>query len=150
RARPSRVRPGRLGAPALCVRGVCHCCQPARRDLHRRLAELVAGDEERARHLALATTPPDEEVAQVLEEAAELARSRGAWDAAGELLELARSFTPSTRLELARRRALTAAEYHIHAGDRSRGRLLLERLLVETPDGAVRSKALRLLAEVQY
>jgi hypothetical protein len=43
--------------------------------IHRRLAWLVTDPEERARHLALGTTPPDGGVADVLEEAAERARS---------------------------------------------------------------------------
>jgi predicted ATPase len=42
----------------------------ARRELHRRLAEVVGDPEERARHLALAVEPPDAEVAATLEEAA--------------------------------------------------------------------------------
>ena len=49
-----------------------------RRDLHRRLAEIVAYPEERARHVALAAEGPDEEVALALEEGARSAYSRGA------------------------------------------------------------------------
>ena len=49
-----------------------------RRRLHRRLAQVVLDPEEHARHLALATDRPDLGVAKTLEDAAELARSRGA------------------------------------------------------------------------
>jgi len=41
-----------------------------RREIHRRLAALVSDAEERARHLALSTEGPDEEVALALDEAA--------------------------------------------------------------------------------
>jgi hypothetical protein len=53
----------------------------ARRTVHRRLAELVADPEERARHLALAAGGPDPEVARALEEAGRHARRGGAPDA---------------------------------------------------------------------
>ena len=67
----------------------------SRRMLHRRLAELTAAeDDEHSRHLALASSPPDEEVAQALERGAARARQRGAWQFAAELLEHARAFTP--------------------------------------------------------
>src|SRR3954469_6573304 len=65
-----------------------------RRELHGRLAELVEDSEERVRHLALATVGRDETVAAALEDAAAGARARGAWDAAGELLEQASALTP--------------------------------------------------------
>jgi predicted ATPase len=53
-----------------------------RRDVHRRLAGVVADQEERARHLALAADGPDEGVASELEDAALRASKRGAPDAA--------------------------------------------------------------------
>ena len=121
-----------------------------RRELHKRLAELVDDSEEQARHLALGAIPPDEEVAARLEAAALQARGRGAWDAGGELLELANAFTPPAQLESQRSRAVRAAEYHIHAGDRPRARSLVESVLVDAPRGPLRSEALRLLAEIHY
>lgn len=120
----------------------------ARRRLHRHLAERVADTEEQARHLAIATIGPDEEVARVLEAGAVLARSRGAWESAAWLLERARSLTPSDRPAEAARRAIAAAEHHAHAGDRFRARRLLEELLAEPPGALLRAHALRLLAEV--
>jgi DNA-binding CsgD family transcriptional regulator len=121
-----------------------------RRALHRRLAGLVADPEERVRHLALATGRPDEDVAAALEEAAGGARARGAWEAAGELLEQARALTPPALPEAARARGVRAAEHHIHAGDRPRARALLEELLADAPRGNTRADALRLLAEIRY
>ena len=119
-----------------------------RRQLHRRLAELAEDGEERVRHLALATAGPDEAVATALEDAAEGARARGAWDAAGELLEQASALTPLE--DRARKRAVRAAEHHIHAGDRPRSRALLERVLDSQPPGPRRAEALGLLSTVRY
>ena len=120
-----------------------------RRRMHRRLAAVVGEPEERARHLALAAEGPDEEVAAALEEAAGLARARGAWDAAGELLERARRLTPPDRLDHAWRRGLRAAEHHVHAGDRTRGRTLLEEILADDLPGPVRAEALCLLGGIR-
>ena len=121
-----------------------------RRALHGCLADLVSEPEEQARHRALATEQPDEQVAAALEQAAAAARARGAWETAGELLEQARALTPDARPYAARARGLRAAEHHIHAGDRRRARALLEAILEEAPPGPARSDALRLLAEIVY
>jgi DNA-binding CsgD family transcriptional regulator len=121
-----------------------------RRALHSRLAELVADTEERARHLALATIPPDEQIAAAVEGAAEHARLRGAWDAAGELLEQACAFTPLECPEVSAGRVVRAAECYIHAGDRPRARALLESVLAQAHSGPVCSNALRLLAEIRW
>jgi predicted ATPase len=65
-----------------------------RREVHRELAGRVTDAEARARHLALAATGPDDEVAENLVRAARSAVRRGAPDAAIELLELAYELTP--------------------------------------------------------
>ena len=64
------------------------------RSLHARLAKIVPTAEERARHLALATAEPSDEIASVLEEAAQAAHSRGAPATAAELAEQALRLTP--------------------------------------------------------
>jgi DNA-binding CsgD family transcriptional regulator len=120
------------------------------RQLHRRLALLVVDQEERARHLAMATTHADEPVARALEQAAALARARGGWESAAELLERARSLTPPEHDQAALRRTISAAEHHIHAGDRTRARALLEGQLADRIQGPLLPEALRLLGEISY
>jgi DNA-binding CsgD family transcriptional regulator len=110
-----------------------------RRRTHARLAEAVDDLEQRARHLALAASAPDDEVAALLDAAAAGARARGAPDAAAELLERAAAL--STTADARRARAIHAAEHFFHAGDRGRAREMAEDVLAEGPDGA----ALRLL-----
>lgn len=120
------------------------------RELHRQLSELVSEPEERVRHLALATNEPNEDVAAALQEGATLARERGAWESAGELLEQARALTPTSLADAAQARGVRAAEHYIHAGDRPRARSLLEEILPDTLPGPTRSDGLRLLAEICY
>jgi DNA-binding CsgD family transcriptional regulator len=122
----------------------------ARCELHRRLAQLVSDPEERARHLALATSHADESVALALEAGAAAARSRGAWESAAELLERARKLTPPDRPDEDYRRGIAAAEHHVHAGERSRARVLLGDILGEPLPRSLRADALRLLAEISY
>lgn len=119
-----------------------------RRRLHLRLADLVAGLDERAWHLALGADRPSEDVAAQLEEAATHARARGAWDNAAELLERARGLTPPDKVDEGWRRSLLAAECQVHAGDRPRGRTLIEGVLAEDPPAPVRAQALCLLGEI--
>src|SRR4051812_50161907 len=88
-----------------------------RRLLHRRLAELRVDLEERARHLAIAATDPDEEVARALEAGASHARARGAALVAAELSELAVEVTPRDRVEEVVRRRITAGEHAKQAGE---------------------------------
>jgi DNA-binding CsgD family transcriptional regulator len=121
-----------------------------RRRLHSRLAELVLDGEERARHLALATTGPDAHVAQALEEAARHARGRGAPDAAAELGELARQLTPLEDEEGIRRRSMDAAEYHFDAGDASRAIALLEEAVDSSPPGPGRAEILFRLSSMSW
>jgi len=118
--------------------------------LHRRLAELVDDPEEHAHHLGLATPKADEEVAATIEAAADRARTRGGWSSAADLLEHARRLTSASDPGAADRRAIRAAEHHVHAGDRPRARALLEEVLDRAPRGPLRCDALRLLADVRY
>jgi tetratricopeptide (TPR) repeat protein len=118
--------------------------------VHARLAAFVDEPEERARHLALASTGPDAELARVLDEAAELARCRGAPEAAAELVEEAHRLTPPRLIADARRRAIHAADYHFHAGELTRARALLDDVLRHEHAGRLRAEALRLLAEIHY
>ena len=81
-----------------------------RRQLHKRLAVVVSDIEQRARHLALSTTEPDEATAAELEQAAQQAAAeRGAQQAAAELFAAARRLTPEDRSDELTRRTLGEA-----------------------------------------
>jgi DNA-binding NarL/FixJ family response regulator len=88
-----------------------------RRQLHKRLALVVSDPEQRARHLALCTREPDEEVAAELEEAAALAARRGAQESAAELFSAAKRLTPPAREEELTSRGLGEAKALLAAGD---------------------------------
>jgi DNA-binding CsgD family transcriptional regulator len=120
-----------------------------RQALHRRAAELVSEVEERARHLALASIRPDPAVATELDEAARLARARGAPETAAELSELAASRTPATDPARRGARLLSAARLYMDAGDLGRAEHLAEKALSEQPPDAVRAEALQLTAQVR-
>lgn len=120
-----------------------------RRRVHRRLAAVVPLPEERIRHLALAAEGPDNGVAAALDDAARGALARGAPGAAAELAEQARRLTPAESLSDGQRRSIEAADYHLHAGDTARGRLLLEEVVREAPAGDLRSAGLQALATVR-
>ncbi len=121
-----------------------------RRALHLRIAAVVLDPEERARHLALAASGPDDAVAQALDEAAWAAAGRGAPDAAAEMCELARRLTPPDDQDQARRRAVRAARHHFGAGDWPLARAQLEEIVGATSPGPARAHALQLLGEVRY
>ena len=118
-----------------------------RREAHGRLAAVVDDPVERARHLALASDGPDQEVAAILESAATLTRARGTSSAAAELSEYALRLTPLGALEDRHRRTLAAARAHVQSADMQRARALLLDLLPQVDAGA-RAEALVLLSEI--
>ncbi|HEY7017747.1 MAG TPA: AAA family ATPase [Gaiellaceae bacterium] len=120
-----------------------------RRRLHRRLAELDVGPEERARHLAIAATGPDEEIAAALAAAATHARARGAAQAAAELAVRAVESTPSDALASLNRRRVAAAEDCRYAGDLKRAEALLDEAVDSSEPGRARAEALSQLAGVR-
>lgn len=120
-----------------------------RRRVHGRLAEVVRDQEARARHLALAADRPDIAVAEALDRAGGLARSRGAPEAAAELLEQACRLTPADRAEDRRRRIVRAAQFHLEAGATTRAEELLEEAVATSPSGPVRGEALLRLSWVR-
>lgn len=119
-----------------------------RRDVHRQLAAVVTEAEERARHLALGAAKPDEDVACALDEAALLARRRGAPDAAGELQEQAARLTPAADAPAVHRRRTQAAAHFFHAGACAQARALLQAVLAEEGGGTQRTTALHLLGRI--
>ena len=118
-----------------------------RRDLHRRLAEVVTEPEEHARHAALAAEGPNEAVAAELERASEHAYARGAPDAAADLVERALTLTADARQRV--RRLQAAARYHLRAGDIARARNALENALATAEPGNERASVLLQLGEVR-
>jgi DNA-binding CsgD family transcriptional regulator len=120
-----------------------------RRHAHGRLALVVADQLDRARHLALSTESPDNQIAAVLEDAAAVASTRGALIAAAELAEHALRLTPPGAHSDRHRRALAAARAERTAGAWTRARSVLADLLAETRDGSWRAEALVLLAELE-
>jgi DNA-binding CsgD family transcriptional regulator len=121
----------------------------SRADEHRALADVVDDPEQRARHLALASTAPDETTARSLESAAQAARARGAPDAAAELVELALQLTPAGSPSVARLR-LELADHLYLAGDFQRAAAVLEELVDTLPGGDTRARAMLSLAEIAY
>ena len=110
--------------------------------IHRVLAEIAEEPEERARHLAAATTAPDRAVADLLEESARDAARRGAPAMAAELLEHGSRVTPAESGFESGRRAVDAGWYWFVAGDGDRARTLLESGLAAAPRGRDRASAL--------
>ena len=121
-----------------------------RQQVHRALAERVADPEERARHLALAATGPDEETAQALDRAAELVGSRGAVAVAAELKGLAVRLTPPGDGDALARRRQELAERLYFAGDASAARRELEPLVAALPAGERRAEILLDLGSVVW
>ena len=122
----------------------------ARRDLHRRVAEIVTEPEELARHLAMASAGPDAAVAASLDDAAAHAHRRGAPDAAADLVERAADLTPRDDPQRISRVA-AAGRYRLMAGDLARARQLLEDALDEpaAATGSARAELLLALATVR-
>ncbi len=129
----------------------CYAAMPLhrRRGLHRRLAKLDLDLEERARHLAIAATGVDEEIAEALDVAANHARARGAAQAAAELAEHAVALTPRDAVEDANQRRIIAAEACRFAGDWRKAAALLEQAVGSSRPGRVRAEALTQLAGVR-
>ncbi|MEU8010155.1 AAA family ATPase [Micromonospora parva] len=120
-----------------------------RRRLHRRLADLVADPEERARHLALCTTAPDPVVAETLAAAADRWHSRGAPDLAADLHERASQLTPVADQVLLGRRRLAAARCRLDSGDLPAARQAAEAVAADFT-GDLRAESLLLRAVVAW
>ncbi|MGZ5339000.1 MAG: LuxR C-terminal-related transcriptional regulator, partial [Thermoleophilaceae bacterium] len=132
----------------LLAEGMAAMIGPRRgRELHADLARLVEEPEQRARHLAQASSRPSAAVADEIEAGARAAPARGASAAAAELLEMAATLTPADHEER-RRRTIEAARAYKPAGLPGRGRELLESALGELPSGVERADALLALARL--
>jgi DNA-binding CsgD family transcriptional regulator len=139
----------RFSHPLLAA-AVSELARPRQHALHARLAEVVLDAEERARHLALASSLPDEAVAQVVEDGARLAFARGSPAAAAALAAEARRLTPETEAEAVYRRALAEVDYQFGAGDTTRAAGLLDELLADAAAGPARARLLSRQARLRH
>jgi len=115
--------------------------------LHTRLAEVVDGPEERARHLAMGADGPDADVAAVLDDACQRALARGALHAAVDACRLALRATPVGDPREPGRR-LTLGHLQFRAGEPDRARRELEAVAFSDADSHSRSRALYELARI--
>jgi DNA-binding CsgD family transcriptional regulator/tetratricopeptide (TPR) repeat protein len=151
RAHIVSVRDGkiRFAHPLLASGAYAAVESSVRRELHARIAERVGDPEERARHLALAASGPDEAVAAALEDAARRAQARGAPPAAAELYERAMRLTPEGATSDGLRRTLHAGFCAFQTGNTGRARELLDRVVAALGPGPERARALISLARVR-
>jgi DNA-binding CsgD family transcriptional regulator len=110
-----------------------------RRRLHRRLADLVSGAEERAIHLARGDPSPAD--LQDIDAGARSAWLRGAAGVAAELAERGLALAGDADPAKIRKRRLEAAEYHFRAGEEQAAKKLLESVVAEAPAGSERARA---------
>ncbi|MGH3129041.1 MAG: ATP-binding protein [Gaiellaceae bacterium] len=120
-----------------------------RREIHASLAERLEEPEARAWQLAASVERPDEDVATVLEGAAQHARARGAPRPAALLLDRASALTPSDRAEEGVRRAVDAAYLHFESGDSPRAEAQLEQVIASLGPGRDRARAVTQLGRVR-
>jgi DNA-binding CsgD family transcriptional regulator len=120
-----------------------------RRELHRRLATVIADEEERAQHIALGAEAPDRDIADTLERAAGVAARRGATESAARLFEDAARLTPIDQLHAWSERIVAAAEHRFTSGEVARAREMLEELLPDLRTGPLRARAGLQLAEIR-
>jgi DNA-binding CsgD family transcriptional regulator len=116
-----------------------------RRTVHERLAEATTDAEQRARHLAAASTAPDARIAAAIASGAEAAAERGAPVAGAELLEASARLEPEP--ETAALRRIAAVGHYTIAGDAERADTHGRALVDELPPGPLRSRALTALVD---
>ena len=130
--------------PLFAAAAISHSQVAERRELHRELADVVAADELRTRHLAHAADRPDAELAATVASAAGAAAAHGAPQAAVELAEQALRLTPHDHAHR-HDRVLELAGYLVVAGEKRRVTDLLQAELESIPSGAMRAQAFLLL-----
>src|SRR5207344_360002 len=112
---------------------------------HLRLSRVIDDPIERAWHLALSTEGPDPVVASAVDEAAEIAESRGAPAIAAEMSELARGLTPTEDVDAIRARAVAGSQRLFEAGDRDRAIAQMEDVVEHAPPGPIKADVLQML-----
>jgi DNA-binding CsgD family transcriptional regulator len=119
-----------------------------RRRAHARLADATSLPADRARHLALAATGPDEDLARELDVQAQLEHLRGAAVAGAELADLAVTLTPRDDTSARSLRLVAASDLHLAAFDPGGARLALEEAVTLSDHGRWRAEVLHRLARV--
>ena len=140
----------RFTHPLLAAAVYASASDARRRQLHRRLAEVVQDTEERARHLAQSAVDAEESAAAQVEEAAQHAALRGAFDAAVELFEAAGRLTPPEEDAARFRRRLGQASALLRTGDVGGARQLAQEAKTDGVRPALEAERLQLLAEVEW
>jgi DNA-binding NarL/FixJ family response regulator len=129
-------------AHPLFAAGVYGLTKPARRQqTHRRLATVTLDVDEGARHLALATDVPNEEVASRLEDAARRTLIRGDRIVSAQLFQDAARLTPEHESTQRARRMLSGAGAIFEAGDTETARELLEQIVDATSEPDLAAEA---------
>ena len=118
-----------------------------RMQLHTRLAAVVQGDEERARHLALGADEPDDAVAAALDLARERALHRGAIQAALDACELSVRATPPGSPALIERQTWLG-QLLFRVGETARARSELTAAAEAATDPITKARALHALGRV--
>ena len=145
-----RARHVRFTHPLLASTVYAGASPVERRAVHRALADRATDPEERARHLALSSDGPDASIAAALDDAARLARARGAPDSAAELADLACTLTPPADAAGIVRRGVEAAGHLFDAGDAIRAQQLLLEIAAAMPRGPARADVLWRLADASW
>jgi DNA-binding CsgD family transcriptional regulator len=139
----------RFDHPLLASAVISEATETDRRSAHRLVAAAVDEPISHARHVAAALEQPDAEVALLLEDAADLARTRGAPAVSAELGEAAARSTPLDQEGDRRRRVVRAAQDHLAAGSGERGFVLAAELLENATPGPARAEAFALLGYLE-
>lgn len=121
-----------------------------RRRVHRLIAAEASDSVEGARHLALATSVPDEAVAARLSQAARVARERGAAETAADLARSAVRLTPHGNAVARSQRLVDAAEYALWNGATAEARTLLDTVIDVAPPAPIAVRALLLMGQVRF
>jgi DNA-binding CsgD family transcriptional regulator/tetratricopeptide (TPR) repeat protein len=132
----------RFAHPLLAAGAYARTSRTRRRELHLQAAGTSRGDEEQARHLALALDEPDAAAAAALDAAARTAGARGAPDAAAELAGHAARLTPPTDPAARLARLSDEVDHLVRAGNETKAGTVAAEVLAGDPRGAVRVRAL--------
>jgi DNA-binding CsgD family transcriptional regulator len=135
----------RAAHPLLAAAAQRQAPEAEKRDVHRRLADLVADEQRRVLHLALATIGHDEPLASRLDAAAAASAARGATRMAIDLASHAARLTPPEVPDVDR--VLALARHLNDAGEKQRLTELLSYRLDSLPHGAPRVTAYLMLTE---